>query len=191
MSHSRSLTLTHSHTRTHSISFAHPRTPSNARDCAPHVLPTESRQRRGNSPWKNASKKSNILDKHVFRSHQGSAKVLPVGTCIRAQEGGVRQRWKLALLAQRNLGGEAPARAIVLSCHTPYTTTPPRARPHSPPQPPSQPLSHSPHQPSTRARRADKVTSVVIPLAMAGTTSLLWARGMLNLYTGSGKLEDQ
>eukprot|EP00205_Picochlorum_sp_RCC944_P001276 CAMPEP_0182605052 /NCGR_PEP_ID=MMETSP1330-20130603/38_1 /TAXON_ID=464278 /ORGANISM="Picochlorum sp., Strain RCC944" /LENGTH=63 /DNA_ID=CAMNT_0024822993 /DNA_START=52 /DNA_END=243 /DNA_ORIENTATION=- len=38
---------------------------------------------------------------------------------------------------------------------------------------------------------ADKVTSVVIPLAMAGTTSLLWARGMLNLYTGSGKLEDQ
>lgn len=54
-------------------------------------------------------------------------------------------------------------------------------------------LTHSLTHSHTRslARRADKVTSVVIPLAMAGTTSLLWARGMLNLYTGSGKLEDQ
>lgn len=50
-------------------------------------------------------------------------------------------------------------------------------------------LTHS----STRACacRADSVTSVVIPLAMAGTTGLLWARGMLNLYLGTGKLEDQ
>ena len=32
---------------------------------------------------------------------------------------------------------------------------------------------------------------VVHPLAMAGTTSVLWARGMLNLYTGANKLEDR
>ena len=41
------------------------------------------------------------------------------------------------------------------------------------------------------ACRADSVTSFVIPLAMAGTTGVLWARGMLNLYFGTGKLEDQ
>lgn len=33
------------------------------------------------------------------------------------------------------------------------------------------------------------MTSVVIPLAMATTVGLMWARGMWNLYTGNGKLE--
>jgi hypothetical protein len=37
--------------------------------------------------------------------------------------------------------------------------------------------------------RGDKMTSVVIPLAMATTVGLMWARGMWNLYTGQGKLE--
>ena len=37
--------------------------------------------------------------------------------------------------------------------------------------------------------RGDKMTSVVIPLAMATTVGLMWARGMWNLYTGNGKLE--
>ena len=44
--------------------------------------------------------------------------------------------------------------------------------------------------PTVFTRRSDKLTSVVIPLGLAGTTSLLWAKGMFNMYTGAGKLED-
>ena len=66
-------------------------------------------------------------------------------------------------------------------------STPSRAEPN----PRSHHRSHAYTHAHTHSFRADKVTSVVIPLAMAGTTSLLWARGMLNLYTGAGKLEDQ
>ncbi|WPT18271.1 hypothetical protein PSENEW3_00006272 [Picochlorum sp. SENEW3] len=35
----------------------------------------------------------------------------------------------------------------------------------------------------------DKITSVVIPLGMTAVATLVWGRGMWNMYCGTGKLE--